>query len=198
MTPTTARTPFDPLALDNLQVTFVRQLLGHSFEPFPPPTPFPGAGVYGLYYIGSNPLYAALAASRRLSPIYVGQSARPNRPVSPALCQRISKHAGSVGASSNLSLSDFRCRALVLVPAWIEFAEHLLIEYFQPVWNKALTGLGSNPTGGRRSGQQVSRWDALHGGRAGAGTGSASWTRKELTKMVQDHLAAHPPLNRKP
>lgn len=195
---TAARPAYDPVAMESLQASFVRQLLAQRLEEFPPAARFAGAGVYGLYYVGKNPLYLALAAAPRLTPIYIGQSARPKRPAHPALCERMRKHAGSIGSSSDLKLSDFLCRALVLVPAWIEFAEHLLIDYFRPVWNQGLTGLGSNPTGGPRSRQKVSRWDALHGGRSGAGTGAASWTKAELSQIIFDHLASHPPRKRRP
>jgi hypothetical protein len=159
---------------------------------------FPGAGVYGLYYVGNGRTYAPLAA-RRVTPIYVGQSARPNSPAHPALCDRMQKkHARSIAASGDLKLSDFMCRALVLVPEWIEFAEHQLIDYFRPLWNKAIPGLGSNPTGGPRSAQQMSKWDVLHGGRAGAGTGAPRWTKAELRKLIREYLAAFPPRTRRP
>lgn len=192
------RTAYDPLSTDTLQVNFALELLAQPLEAFPPSNSFAGAGVYGLYYVGTKSLYAPLARRPHLTPIYVGQSARPKRPQHPALFQRMGKHAKSIDASGDLRLSEFQCRSLVLVPSWIEFAEHLLIDIFNPVWNNVLTGLGSNPTGGPRSPQRLSRWDALHGGRAGAGTGAARWTTAELRRLVRDHLTAHPPRRRRP
>jgi hypothetical protein len=53
-------------------------------------------------------------------------------------------------------------------------------------------------TGGNRSAQQMSKWDVLHGGRAGAGTGAPRWAKAEIRKDIRDYLGGHAPRKRRP
>ena len=111
-----------------------------------PPEPFSGAGVYALYYLGDFPAYEVLAEVNRngqyACPIYVGKAVPDGArkggqgdDVDPgtALFKRLTDHAKSLDAATNLKLEDFRCRFLSVDDIWIPLTESLLIERFNPV-----------------------------------------------------------------
>lgn len=84
------------------------------------------------------------------------------------LYKRLSEHADSLRAASNLEIDDFSCRFLVVDDVWIPLGESMLIARYAPVWNSLLDGFGNhNPGGGRYQGLRP-RWDVLHPGRAWA------------------------------
>lgn len=146
-----------------------------------------GAGVYALYYAGEFKAYEEISLRNRQDlwalPIYVGKAipaggrvgglSQAPRAVG-ALRDRLRRHAQSIDQAANLKLDDFHFRSLVVDDIWIPLGENMLIESFKPLWNTALSGFGSNPTGGPRSGQAGSRWDTLHPGRSGAGRPSGT------------------------
>lgn len=70
-----------------------------------------------------------------------------------------------LAAASNLDIKDFSCRFLVVDDIWISLAESLLIERFQPVWNRVLDGLGNHDPGKGRYNGMMPQWDCLHPGR---------------------------------
>ncbi|MEL7684839.1 Eco29kI family restriction endonuclease [Citromicrobium bathyomarinum] len=188
---------FDPLAVENVGVTLAVELLEQPAVSIPPPVPFGGAGIYALYYGGSNPAYSALRAldaGRYKYPVYIGKAAGQSakQGFSPAgsakkkLFERIVKHSRSIDAVNNLSLADFRCRYLVLNDAYITLAESVMIRLFRPPWNGM--SFGSNPVGKNRMTGDVGLWDALHPGRGGrpAGSGRAAEAADVVSKRTAE------------
>lgn len=172
--------PFNPLDKRNLAKSIADAMLERPVSPLPP-SPFIGAGIYAIYYIGRFSLYKRIAQANRSDkfgqPIYVGKAvpagarkggfgldAEPGK----ALHARLCDHAKSVEEASNLNLSDFRCRFLVVDDIWIPLAESLLIERFFPLWNMQIDGFGNHNPGKGRYNQQKSQWDTIHPGRAWA------------------------------
>ena len=161
---------YDPLSVDELGRNAARALMEFPAGGLPPSEPFPGVGVYTLHYVGSFSAYADIAED---TPIYVGKADPPGRRQgrssatsgTNALYRRLSHHAESVRAASNLDLKDFRCRWLVLDPVWIGLTEQVLIAQYQPIWNVVVDGFGNNDPGRGRWNQRRSQWDTLHPGR---------------------------------
>ena len=142
-----------------------------------PPEKFKGAGIYAIYYTGDFEAYQNLAEVNRDNmfsrPIYVGKAVPPGArkggfglggDPGTALYKRLNEHFESVKAAENLNESDFFCRYLVVDDIWIPLAESLLIEKFQPIWNRVLDGFGNHDPGSGRYAQQKSPWDELHHG----------------------------------
>jgi hypothetical protein len=164
---------FDPLNYENLARSCVSELLRQAVGPLPPAKAFRGAGVYALYYRGTLPAYASVSSEECTKPIYVGK-ADPSggrkglqfggTATGSELHGRLVDHATSIQAVDNLSLDDFLCRYLVVVPLWIRPVERFLIEEFRPIWNGCLDGFGLHDPGVGRS-PIVSWWDAMHPGR---------------------------------
>jgi hypothetical protein len=170
--------PFNPLAKDSLGRSLTEAFLESTLHPFPIGEKFPGAGVYALYYYGNLQIYEDLVRLNLSSdfgvPIYVGkavpQGSRKggvdfDSAAGHALQQRLGNHANSIKEVNDLHLQDFKCRYLIVDDVWISLAESLLIEKFQPLWNKIVDGFGNNPQGSGRHDQKKSPWDALHPGR---------------------------------
>ena len=66
----------------------------------------------------------------------------------------------------------------------------MLIERFQPVWNRVLDGFGNHDPGKGRYNQQKSPWDCLHNGRPWADRlQPCPLTESELTERVADYLS---------
>ena len=143
-----------------------------------PPGKPSGAGVYAIYYSGHFAPYEPVAVHNRGGqfdcPIYVGKGVpRGSRKggaivstgASRALSDRLKLHSDSIDQAENLRLEDFYCRLLVVDDIWFPLGETFLIEKFQPLWNKVVTGFGIKTPGMRRSAQQASVWDTLHPGR---------------------------------
>jgi hypothetical protein len=190
---------YDPVSTHNLSRDIVRELLAQPIGALPPAQRFVGAGIYALYYIGSEALYAAVADAKcRKGPIYVGKSRPAKSQKDAPLYSRLRDHARSIGQAPNLSVTDFRCRYLIVVRAWIRPSEDFLEDYYQPLWNKVVKGFGNRAVGGTRTGQQASLWDTLHVGRAGAATTAQRRNRQDIGKAVTAHLATHPPRTKAP
>jgi|SRR3990170_829279 len=147
-------------------------------QPLPPPEPFPGTGVYGLYYAGEFELYSKIAALNKqkcVQPIYVGKAvpvgwrtARTAGTEDATLSQRLREHAKSISQSSNLKIDDFRCRFTILKDAestMITIVEAELIRKYKPLWNTIVDGFGNHDPGSGRYNQAKSEWDVLHPGR---------------------------------
>ncbi len=194
--------PFNPLDKRNLGESVADALLSTEIHSLPP-EPFIGAGVYVLYYKGDFPAYRKLAEQNQngkfTSPIYIGKAVPAGArkgglglDVShgQALQKRLSEHAESVAASSNLAVEDFFCRFLVVDDIWIPLAESMLIERFQPVWNRVLDGFGNHDPGKGRYNQQKSPWDCLHNGRPWAERlQPCPLSERELNERVADYLS---------
>jgi hypothetical protein len=135
-----------------------------------------GVGVYALYYTGGLDYYRSIR--RRDIPIYVGSAVPAGKrkgaevvvETGRTLYSRLTQHARSITQTRNLSLADFRCRYLVVVPVWIGLAERFLIEHYQPIWNTTVDGFGNHDPGSGRKNMKRPRWDILHPGR--------SWAKK--------------------
>lgn len=161
---------YDPLSVDELGRNAARALMNYPSDILPPNEAFDGVGVYTLHYTGTFSAYAGIALD---APIYVGKADPPGRrqgrsssaTATTALYRRLSHHAESIQSASNLNLTDFRCRWLVLDPVWIGLTEQVLIAEYQPIWNIVVDGFGNNDPGRRLWNQRRSQWDTLHPGR---------------------------------
>lgn len=191
--------PFDPLAVENVGVTLAVELLSQPLHPLPPPESFLGAGIYALYYHGNHEAYAKLKeleieAPGGGIPLYVGKAVRENvkqgfnpRPSNEEkIFERLEQHAESIAQCSDLELSDFRCRFLILNDAYITLAEAVMITTFRPPWNGM--GLGSRVVGAKRENQRPAAWDCLHPGRAGRPAGTekgAEKARRQIERSIK-------------
>jgi len=133
-------------------------------------------------YTANFPPYAPIADANRNErwdgPIYVGEATRKNGrkggvlaegPAGKAVFERLGNHADSIREADNLAVKDFWCRYLVLKDFFIPLCESLLIDRYEPIWNKLIDGFGNKALGGpRQKLQQKSMWDVLHSGRTGA------------------------------
>jgi len=169
--------PFNPLDKQNLGESVAEAMLQQPITNLPP-EPFIGAGIYAIYYDGDFPLYAEISKKNSDGafawPIYVGKAvpagarkggfglgADPGQ----VLYRRLAEHASSIDQANNISLAHFKCRFLVVDDIWIPLAESLLIEMYQPLWNRKIDGFGNHDPGKGRYNQQRSPWDAIHPGR---------------------------------
>jgi hypothetical protein len=171
--------PYNPLERRPLAESVAGALLIRPRSALPPPRQFSGAGIYAIYYNGTFEPYRSLLEARRdddgRPPIYVGKAipsgsstggALDQAVVGPVLFSRLREHAESIEQAINLNLEDFECRYLAVDDIWIPLGENLLIERFQPLWNRNVRGFGNHTPGRRRSAQRRSAWDELHPGRA--------------------------------
>ena len=169
--------PFNPLDKVNLGESVAEAML-HQEVGALPPSPFIGAGIYAIYYLGSFSLYAELVEKNRgeqyLWPIYVGKAVPAGArkggfglgaDLGQVLYKRLAEHAASIEQAHNIDLADFRCRFLVVDDIWIPLAESLLIEMYSPLWNRKIDGFGNHDPGKGRYNQQKSAWDLIHTGR---------------------------------
>ncbi|MCY3537052.1 MAG: Eco29kI family restriction endonuclease [Synechococcus sp. SB0669_bin_7] len=161
---------YNPLGIEELGRSAVRKLMEYPSVKLPPAYSFDGVGIYTIHYQGDFTPYANMADEE---PIYVGKAEPRGRRQgrggsscrSPILHGRLREHAASVEAVNNLSLSDFRCRWLVLDPVWIGLTEQVLIAVYRPIWNSVVDGFGNHDPGSGRRNQRRSPWDTLHKGR---------------------------------
>lgn len=183
------RPPYNPLDKLNLGRSVAEALLLQSPAPLAQvqASDLAGAGVYAIYYTGDFPAYGPVAEKNRdnafAQPIYVGKAVPKggrkgglafDAAKGRALRDRLRKHAGSITDAHNLDIADFSFRCIVVDDIWIPLGENMLIETFQPIWNRVIDGFGNNDPGARRATQYRSPWDVLHPGRAFAeklGTG---------------------------
>lgn len=155
-------------------------LLTSPVFPLPPAEDFVGAGIYCIYYRGTFKPYHLLSeanAEAWEAPIYIGKAvpsgARKGRVglgenPGKVLFSRIREHARSIEQASNLELTDFVCRFLVVEDIWIPLGESLLVNRFKPLWNVVVDGFGNHDPGKGRYEQKRSAWDILHPGRSWA------------------------------
>ena len=199
-----AELPFNPLDRQNLGVSVADALLAKEVGPLPPTESFIGAGIYAIYYAGDYPAYKSIAEQNRNgkheAPIYVGKAvpagARKGgfglglNPGTVLYSRLANDHAESIRQATNLNLADFSCRYLVVDDIWIPLAESLLIETYQPAWNRLLDGFGNHDPGKNRYGGAKTRWDVLHPGRDWAKKMvGASRPESEILKVLESFLA---------
>lgn len=182
----------------------IRFFNGTPVLPVPPPEKFYGAGVYALYYIGSNSLYKRLYELNRTSfayPIYVGKAvpagwrqARAKK-LSNELFARLNDHYRSITAAYGLEPKDFRCRFIIMegdATDMIGMVEAALIRLYKPVWNSVVDGFGNHDPGEGRYGQAKSDWDIIHPGREWAEkcTGKHS-TKQEIINNIRNYFETY-------
>lgn len=198
--------PYNPLDKLNLGKSVAEALLDQPSHPLASIPPFEGAGIYVIYYSGSYPLYAPLSKANTPElrwPIYIGKaipsggrkgSNFQSAPTGNFLFKRLSQHRDSVRAASNLDVTDFIVRYLIVDDIWIPLGENLLISTFKPVWNAVLDGFGNhNPGSGRAAGMRP-QWDMLHPGRSWATTlPSHSTSVHDIEARVKAYLAGNAP-----
>lgn len=192
--------PYNPLDKRSLADSVMKAMLDRPVSPLPPVPQFIGAGIYAIYYVGDYPLYSYITENNKddqfNQPIYVGKAVPAGArkggfslESGPVLYKRLAEHAESVRQAGNLDINDFRCRYLVVDDIWIPLGESLLIEMFQPIWNKIIDGFGNHDPGRGRYNQQISRWDALHPGRGWATRlRSRNESQEEMLAKIQIFL----------
>ena len=180
--PAESPAPYDPLDLRTLAENMVKVVLEQPVHALGSLRPFEGSGIYVLYYTGDFEAYKPIAEENRhkkwRQPIYVGEATRKGGrkggvlaegPPGKAIFERLGNHADSIQSAANLDVKDFSCRLLVLKDFFIPLCESLLIDRYEPIWNKLIDGFGNKALGGpRQAEQQKSMWDVLHPGRPGA------------------------------
>lgn len=193
--------PYNPLDLEALGDSLLRQLERRPLDDLASVERFPGSGIYALYYRGFDEPYDLLGEFNRdhgcRVPIYIGRAKdtggrrglNPFEPVTASLLwERVNHHKGSIAATSNLNIADFAVRTLVVMPIWIPLAEAMAIRRYKPLWNSHLQGFGIHAPGVGRAAQKRSQWDELHPGRAFAATlkQNSSTTRQALLEQVRE------------
>lgn len=185
----------------------VRFFNGTPVLPLPPPVSFLGRGVYAIYYIGSNPLYARYAELNRTAydfPIYVGkavpkgwrQSRASDNPdnQSRELCSRLRQHHNGLKLAPNLTADDFMCRFVIFEHTgsdMISTVEAALIKLNRPLWNTVVDGFGNHDPGSGRYEQSRSDWDVIHPGRRWAEKcKGVHKTKTAILAKVKTHLGA--------
>jgi hypothetical protein len=174
----TSPEPYNPLDLDALGDSLLRQLERQPTAPLDDVARFTGAGIYALYFHGRSDPYADIGEFNRkhgcLIPLYVGRArhAGARKGLDPfeavtgtPLWGRVQEHRRSI-ENTDLRISDFSVRVLVCMPIWIPLAEGMMIRRYSPLWNTTVDGFGIHAPGSGRAGQQRSRWDVLHPGRS--------------------------------
>lgn len=188
---------YDPLHEDNLARSVVGALEREAPCALGNIEQFEGAGIYAIYYTGSNRLYRPIAGQPDdlSQPIYVGKAVRAgsrkgqvSSGSTTALRHRLDEHRMSIEAATNLQIDDFWFRALVVSSIWIAPAESMMIARYQPVWNVIADGFGNHDPGEGRRGTKKSRWDTLHPGRAWATKLSPHReSRTDIRLAIKDH-----------
>jgi hypothetical protein len=196
---------FNPLDKSNLGKSVIDALMATEAVPLAGLARFSGAGVYAIYYGGAFPPYRKLAALNRgaqIHPIYIGKGIpRGGRKGltmdasadSFALYERLSEHADSIQATTDLEVADFQCRHLAVDDIWIGLGETLLIQKYAPLWNQVVEGFGNHdPGAGRHKGKRP-LWHELHAGSGWAKKCSqAKLNREEILEKVAAYMAALP------
>jgi hypothetical protein len=178
---------FNPLDKKNLGTSVADALIIQTADPLGELASFKGAGIYAIYYRGDCPAYAPLAEQNRTDcsvPIYVGKAVPAGARrggfglgVDPGfvLFQRLREHTDTIrqveerarnaSQADQIKLEHFFCRYLLVDDIWIPLGEAMMIEQFQPLWNRVIDGFGNHDPGKGRYNQQRSAWDTLHPGR---------------------------------
>ncbi|MBB3318952.1 hypothetical protein FHT77_004861 [Rhizobium sp. BK181] len=196
-------TPYNPLDKRNLGNSIRDEILSRDPIAFADIASIKGAGVYVIYYTGDFAPYQRIADKNRdgafEQPIYIGKAIpkggrkggiSADSSLGRSLADRLGQHASSIEEASNLKASDFVVRHLVVDDVWIPLGENVLIEGFQPLWNRAIDGFGNKDPGRRRSKQYKSPWDVLHPGRSFAKKlGDWDLTSTFLEERVDDYLS---------
>lgn len=191
-----AQAPTEPGPDDDSQVLPSEQTLGleildaavhNSSHPLAAWTPPDRPGVYLLHFVGqpcrSEPRWRR--AYRQLCgwPIYAGMAS--------SLRERTGRHRLTLASTANLEVVDFR---ITVVPTATKGAAALgeleLQRMLQPLWCELwMSGFGSKSIGSQRLGQARSAWATRHP-RSGTGSGHAQISAAEISKRINEHVAA--------
>jgi hypothetical protein len=153
--------------------------------------------VYGLYYYGNFRYYQKISQNRTdfKTPIYVGKavpegwrSGRTRKTTNYSLYRRLREHANSISHVSNIALTDFKCRFILLIEDESDLVipvEAELIRQYRPIWNSLIDGFGNHDPGSGRYNQAKSEWDVLHPGREWANrlTGQSPKIENIISKL---------------
>ena len=198
--------PFNPLDKRHLGESVGQAMLRQPVTPLENLETFTGAGIYAIYYTGGFSGYEPISECNRnkqfKAPIYVGKAvpkgarkggdlqASPGK----VLYDRLKQHGKSIEEASNLDITDFNCRYLIVDDIWIPLGESLLIAKFDPLWNKLIDGFGNHDPGrGRHAGLRP-RWDVLHPGRPWAERCQPrDESAEQIIREARDYLLNNPP-----
>jgi hypothetical protein len=209
--------PFNPHDKKTLGLTVARAMLESAAVQLPIVAPFPGAGIYAIYYVGSEYAPYRIIAQKnvkgRLSwPIYIGKAVpagarkgilkpvgnstrmRPtDSQIAGPLFKRILEHSESIAQAKSLSIKSFLCRYLTVDDIWIPLGESVLINELRPIWNLVIDGFGNHDPGSGRREQMKSSWDVLHPGRPWAAKLAANKrTETEILENLAEFVARYP------
>ena len=190
---------FDPTSPKVIGDLVAHTLLAQDKEPLANAVKqsFYGAGVYAIYYSGPFDCYAPISGKEH--PIYVGKAnpahshATTPTEQGKTLRKRLAEHAKTIAAAENLKLADFEVRYLVVRSAWQGTAEHYLINFFRPIWNKETkmcNGFGKHGDSAQTRKNKRSPWDTLHMGRKWA-KGPENIANKSSVTEIEKRIAAH-------
>ena len=165
--------------------------------------------MYAIYYVGHfkayQPVWRLNENGRFEQPIYVGKAvpkgARKgglafDAGTGTALRDRLRIHAATINEAENLNIEDFHYRALTVDDIWIPLGENVLIEKFQPLWNRVIDGFGNKTPGKGRATQKMSSWDVLHPGRAYVrmlGLAANPMSEAQVGKRIEEFFAGKLP-----
>lgn len=198
--------PYNPLDKLNIARSIETELLTRDPKPLADFAGIQGAGVYAIYYTGANAAYIPVTEKNSDGlfgqPIYIGKAIpkggrkgglTADASKGRALADRLGQHATSVDQANNLNLGDFWVRYLVVDDIWIPLGENMLIETFQPVWNRVIDGFGNKDPGNRRKTQFKSPWDILHPGRkVMEKLADSGLTQEFLIQRLNDYFEGRP------
>ncbi|MBA4087286.1 MAG: restriction endonuclease [Novosphingobium sp.] len=198
--------PYNPLDKLNIARSIEAELLTRDPIPLGDFAGILGAGVYAIYYTGTHVAYFPVSTKNSnglfSQPIYIGKAIpkggrkgglTADASKGRALADRLGQHATSVDQVDDLNLCDFWVRHLVVDDIWIPLGENMLIETFQPVWNRAIDGFGNKDPGNRRKTQFKSPWDVLHPGRkVMEKLADSGLTREFLIQRLNDYFKGKP------
>jgi hypothetical protein len=189
---------FNPLDKRNLGISIADAIFRKDVFPLKELSPFNGAGIYAIYYIGNFSLYKMIREKNKkgfVQPIYAGKAISEGGrkgglgldiPAGEYLYKRLNEHRKSIEAAENLNIDDFYCRFLVVDDIWIPLGESLLIEKTKPLWNVVIEGFGNHDPGSGRYNQQISPWDTIHPGRNWAKKLQPGRSKEEIVKLIVD------------
>lgn len=184
---------YNPLEKENLAKSVALSLIRQPMVSLAEVRRFKGAGVYAIYYAGPFAAYGPLVRmnvelSEQQVPIYVGKGIpkggrkgvvdADQAERSTALSGRLLEHQKSIEQATNLELSDFQCRYLIVDDVWIPLGESLLIQRFLPLWNTLVEGFGNHDPGKGRYKGAKPLWHLLHPG--------AEWAEKCRPPSMQE------------
>jgi hypothetical protein len=198
-----SKAPYNPLDKLNLGKSVAEALLDQDAAKLGDLEPFPGAGIYAVYYSGAFEAYDRLRQANKDGanvPLYVGKAIPSGgrkglnmftETQGRFLYNRLQDHADSLRLASNLELEDFHVRWLAVDDIWIPLGETLIIAKFRPVWNLALDGFGNHDPGAGRYNGARPMWDELHPGRVWAlRCQPRPESKEQLSERVRTFLAS--------